>query len=97
VGRQAAFLLSYPPALAVHFGLNRRWTFASREAVTGRQVGEYLGMVGITFVLQWSVFTALSRWTRMPGWAEAGLANIAQTAISFVYMQLRIFGERRRA
>jgi putative flippase GtrA len=97
VGKQGAFLLSYPPALAVHFWLNRWWTFTSRTAVTGRQVGEYLGMVAITFVLQWGVFNALSRWTQLPGWLEAGLANVAQTAISFVFMQLRIFGTPRKA
>jgi putative flippase GtrA len=97
VGKQAAFLLSYPPALAVHFCLNKWWTFSSREAVTGRQVGEYLAMVAVTFLLQWAVFTALSRWTRLPAWLEAGLANVAQTAISFLFMQARIFGNRSNA
>jgi putative flippase GtrA len=97
VGKQAAFLLSYPPALAVHFCLNKWWTFDSRDAVTGRQLGEYLGMVAVTFVIQWAVFTALARWTRLPGWLEAGLANLAQTAISFVFMQARIFAKRPTA
>lgn len=94
VGKQAAFLLAYPPALVVHFSLNRWWTFAYREKVTGRQVGEYLAMVAITFLLQWLVFAALARWTRLPGWIEAGVANVAQTAISFLFMQIRIFGRR---
>jgi putative flippase GtrA len=97
VGKQAAFLLSYPPALAVHFWLNKWWTFASRGGATRRQIGEYLVMVAITFLLQWAVFNALSRWTRLPGWLEAGLANVAQTAISFLFMQARIFGAPRKA
>jgi putative flippase GtrA len=91
VGKQAAFLLSYPPALAVHFCLNKWWTFSDRKTVTRRQIGEYLAMVGVTFLLQWSVFTALARWTTLPAWLEAGLANVAQTAISFLFMQARIF------
>lgn len=91
VGRQVAFLLSYPPALGVHFCLNKWWTFGNQQSVTGRQVGEYLVMVGITFSLQWIVFTALARWTTFPAWLEAGLANVAQTAISYLFMQARIF------
>ena len=97
MGKQAAFLLSYPPALAVHFFLNKVWTFEHRQAATRRQVGENLGMVAITFVIQWAVFSALGLWTRLPSWLEAGLANVAQTAVSFVLMQARIFGRPRQA
>ena len=97
VGKQVAFLLSYPPALAVHFFLNKAWTFEHRHAATRRQVGEYLAMVAITFLIQWAVFSALSLWTRLPSWLEAGLANVAQIAVTFGFMQVRIFGARRPA
>jgi putative flippase GtrA len=97
VGKDAAFFLAYPPALAVHFCLNKWWTFESRKQVTRRQVGEYLAMVAITFVIQWSAFRALSEWTRLPGWLEAGLANVAQIAVSFIFMQVRIFGTARKS
>jgi putative flippase GtrA len=96
LGKQAAFLCSYPPALAVHFCLNKWWTFESQTTVSRRQLGEYLAMVAVTFAIQWAVFTALARWTRLPSWIEAGLANVAQTAISFAFMQVRIFGSRSR-
>jgi len=97
MGRQAAFLLSYPPALALHFCLNKWWTFDSQRTDTTRQVGEYLGMVAVTFLLQWAVFTALARWTQLPAWLEAGLANVAQMGVTFLFMQIRIFGARREA
>jgi putative flippase GtrA len=97
VGKDAAFFLSYPPALAVHFCLNKWWTFESRATVTGRQLGEYLAMVAVTFLIQWTAFKALERWTSLPGWLEAGLANVAQMAVSFLFMQARIFGSRRQA
>jgi putative flippase GtrA len=97
VGKQAAFLLAYPPALAVHFCLNKWWTFEQRQAATRRQVGEYLAMIAITFLIQWAVFGALSHWTRLPAWLEAGLANAAQVAVTFGFMQVRIFGARRPA
>lgn len=90
-GKQAAFLIAYPPALALHFCLNKWWTFGCRRSDSHRQVGEYLLMVAGTFVLQWGVFAALSAWTPLPGWLEAGAANAAQMGVTFVVMQRRIF------
>ncbi len=93
VGKQAAFILSYPPALALHFCLNKYWTFASPGAArpAGRQIGEYLAMVGVTFLVQWGVFSVLAGLTPLPGWIDAGAANAAQMAITFFFMQRRIF------
>ena len=34
-----AFLVSYPPALGVHFLLNKLWTFGDRRSTTHSQVG----------------------------------------------------------
>ena len=96
-GPQVSFLLSYPPAIAVHFCLNKWWTFDARQPVTARQVGEYLSMVGVTFLIQWAAFTAMRHWTTWPAPLEAALATTAQTAVSFGFMQVRIFGARRPA
>ncbi len=93
VGKQAAFLLSYPPALGLHFYLNRRWTFGCRRTDVPRQIRDYLAMVAATFLVQWAVFSALAAWTPLPGWLEAGVANAAQMAITFVVMQRRVFAE----
>lgn len=91
LGKQASFLLAYPPALALHFFLNRHWTFGYGGAIDSRQVGEYLAMVGATFAVQWAVFSALAAWTRLPGWLAAGMANAAQVAITYFVMQRLIF------
>ena len=88
---QVAFLLAYPPALGVHFSLNKWWTFGCHRQDTSRQLGEYLVMVAVTFVVQWAVFSALTWLTSWPGWLAAGIANVAQMAISFLGMQRRIF------
>jgi putative flippase GtrA len=92
-GRQVSFLIAYPPALALHFSLNKWWTFGCQRT-DSRQVGEYLLMVAVTFAIQWAVFTALSAWTPLPGWLAAGAANAAQMAVTFAVMQRRIFAER---
>lgn len=96
-GAQAAFLISYVPALALHFTLNKFWTFGCRRTDAGRQLAEYLGMVAVTFVVQWCVFSFVHGTLGIRPWLAAGIANAAQMALSFVFMQVRIFGRRREA
>ncbi|MEI8088732.1 MAG: GtrA family protein [Opitutaceae bacterium] len=91
LSEQIAFLCAYPPSVALHFFLNKRWTFEDKRTASARQIGEYLVMVLVTFVIQWSVFTALRTWSTWPGWLAAGAANVAQMAVSFVMMQVRVF------
>ena len=91
MGKQAAFLLAYSPALALHFSLNKWWTFGCERTDMARQIGEYLVMVVVTFVIQWTIFTALIAWTPMPGWLAAAAANAAQMLVTFVAMQRKVF------
>ncbi len=92
---QVAFLCAYPPAVGLHFLLNKRWTFDDQRAASARQMAEYAAMVAVTFVIQWGVFTALRTWTTWPGWLAAGAANVAQMAVSFLMMQVRVFAAAR--
>jgi putative flippase GtrA len=90
-GKDASFILAYPPAVALHFWLNKKWTFGCARVDAGRQVSEYLVMVLITFFIQAAVFKILTTWTTLPGWVAAGGANAAQMTITFFAMQFRIF------
>jgi putative flippase GtrA len=90
-GKDVSFVLAYPPAVALHFWLNKKWTFGCTRTDAGRQVSEYLVMVLITFIIQAIVFKALTTTTSLPGWAAAGAANAAQMAITFFAMQFRVF------
>ena len=56
-----------------------------------RQVTEYLGMVAVTFVVQYAFFWLAHERFGWPGWFSAGFANAAQMALSFVIMQRRVF------
>jgi len=56
-----------------------------------QQIAEYLVMVGVTFIIQWTVFTALSVWTPLAGGLAAAAANAAQMIVTFVILQQRIF------
>ena len=91
VGADAAFLIAYPPALTLHFCLNKWWTFGEKAPAARRQVGEYLLMALVTFLTQGAVFKALLYFTSFPSWFDAAVANVAQMAITFVVMQRRIF------
>lgn len=92
LSKDVSFVLAYPPAVTLHFWLNKTWTFGCVRTDSGRQVSEYLVMVLVTFVIQAAVFKALTATTNLPGWAAAGAANAAQMAITFLVMQYRIFG-----
>jgi putative flippase GtrA len=92
-----AFLLAYPPALLLHYLLNKWWTFGCERTDTARQVVEYLGMVAVTFVVQYFFFWLAHQRFGWPGWFSAGFANAAQMALSFVIMQRRVFAGARVA
>jgi putative flippase GtrA len=40
LSEQVAFLCAYPPAVALHFFLNKRWTFEDKRTASARQMGE---------------------------------------------------------
>lgn len=91
LGAQGGFLAAYPPAVALHFALNKWWTFGSARRDTGRQLAEYLAMVAVTFVIQWVVFTAMQAVTTLPSWFNAGVANAVQMVVTFAVMRWRVF------
>lgn len=92
-----AFFCAYPPAVGLHFALNKWWTFGCARTDTARQVSEYLAMVAVTFVVQYFFFWLAHAQLGLPGWLAAGIANVAQMALSFLIMQRRVFTGRARA
>lgn len=91
LGADSAFLASYPPALALHFTLNKIWTFGDRRATSARHLGEYLFSVVVTFLIQWPAFIALHGMFKLPGWIAAGGANVVQMTASYLFLRHRVF------
>jgi putative flippase GtrA len=91
LGKDLSFLLAYPPAVALHFWLNKTWTFGCARTDTARQFSEYAAMVLVTFAIQAAVFKLLTGFTAIPGWAAAAAANAAQMVVTFIAMQFRVF------
>ena len=94
LGEQGAFLAAYPPALGLHFLLNKWWTFGCTRSDSVRQVSEYLVMAAITFALQWAIFSLVVYTTAAPSWIAAGMANVGQMLVTFVIMNKRVFAQK---
>ncbi|MBI5426135.1 MAG: GtrA family protein [Opitutae bacterium] len=88
---QLAFLAAYPPALLLHYLLNKRWTFADATPTDSRKVADYLHTVLVTFLIQWPVFTLAQTVFGCPAWFAAGVANLTQMTASFLLLQWRVF------
>jgi putative flippase GtrA len=97
LGPDLAYLAAYPLAVALHFCLNKWWTFGDQGAVKTRQISEYLAMMLVAFLIQTAVFKALIHFTPMAPWIASGVATVAQMALSFLFMQRRVFAPARPA
>jgi putative flippase GtrA len=91
LGKNGAFLAAYPPAVALHFCLNKWWTFGSQGGTTVQEASHYLELTLVAFAIQWIVFQLLTRFTRMRPWLASGAATAAQMVIAFVVMRAWIF------
>lgn len=90
-GNQVGFLVAYPFALTLHFLLNKWWTFGSQRRDNARQVSEYLLMAGVTFLIQWAIYSLVIHYTRITPAFATVIANAAQMVITFVAMDRRVF------
>lgn len=88
---QLAFLAAYPPALLLHYLLNKRWTFADPTPTDSRKVADYLHTALVTFLIQWPVFTLAQSALGCPAWLAAGVSNLTQMTASFLLLQWRVF------
>jgi putative flippase GtrA len=91
LGKWQSYLIAYPPALVIHFFLNRKWTFGYAGRDLSRQVFEYAVMAAATFAIQSGVFAIMVAKTQLPGWFDALAANAAQVIVTFLVMHFRIF------
>jgi putative flippase GtrA len=95
LGTDVAFFAAYPPTVALHFSLNKWWTFRDRSAMRSKQVSEYLAMTVVAFLIQSAVFKLLMHFTPLASWLASGVATVAQMALAFLVMQFRVFGTAR--
>ncbi|WP_404421253.1 GtrA family protein [Nibricoccus sp. IMCC34717] len=93
LGRNGAFLVAYPPSVALHYLLNKLWTFQDKTPTGGEQLTHYLLLTAVAFVIQWGMYQLLTRFTRLPAWLASGAATAAQMALAFVAMRAWVFAK----
>lgn len=88
---QQAFFAAYLPALGLHFFLNKLWTFNDQRALSRQHLLDYLSSVVVTFFIQWPIFALGLHFFGWQAWLAAGLANVAQMTVSFLFLHWRVF------
>ena len=93
-GTNGAFTLSFLCGTLAHYGLNRFWALPSSRQDTWRQLREYLGAVGISFVINFSLFhLCLDGFGLGKIWSTA-IAVPPSTAVVFLLLNYRVFRVR---
>lgn len=94
MGTNAAFTLSFLCSTATHYCLNRFWALPSVRHDTRRQFREYLGTVGLSFIINFSVFhLCLDVFHLDKIWATA-IAVPPSTVVVFLLLNYRVFKAR---
>jgi putative flippase GtrA len=88
---KTAVSLSFVCATATHYSLNRFWALPSFRRDSGRQLSEYLGTVGMSYIINLGMF---SIWHDAFGmgvfWATA-FAIPPSTIVVFLLLNYRVF------
>lgn len=56
MGDNPAFLAAYFPSIALHFFLNKVWTFSCERTDLHRQATQYALVVAINFLINWGLY-----------------------------------------
>ncbi len=90
VGETVAFSVSWVVSTTTHYFANRFWALPSARQDAGKQFGEYLFTIAVSYVINLGAFKAL-RWLEVPElWATA-LAVPPSTVAVFLLLNYRVF------
>jgi putative flippase GtrA len=93
IGETFAFTVSWVVSTTTHYFANRFWALPSARSDTGRQLGEYLFAVGVSYLINLAVFKLLRvRFKLSPTWA-ALWAIPPSTIVVFLLLNFRVFGK----
>ena len=88
----AAFSIAYASGVITHFLLNKYWTFRCVRTDLLRQVGEYLLVVLVNYILQLIVFrSVLSVWPAISIYIAKAAAIPAGTVPGFFLFKKHVF------
>ena len=92
LGETVAFTISWIVSTTTHYLANRFWALPSTRHDPGRQFGEYLVAVALSYAINLAVFKLLRvRFNLSPTWA-ALWAVPPSTIVVFLILNYRVFG-----
>jgi putative flippase GtrA len=93
MGETIAFSISWVVSTTTHYFANRFWALPSARSDTGRQFGEYLVAVALSYAINLAVFKLLRlRFGLSATWA-ALWAVPPSTIVVFLLLNFRVFGQ----
>jgi putative flippase GtrA len=91
MGETPAFSLSWAISTSAHYLANRLWALPSGRTDAGRQFGEYLLAVGLSYVINLAAFKALTTWFGLGVMWAAFWAIPPSTVVVFLILNYRVF------
>jgi putative flippase GtrA len=85
-----AFSASWVVSTSTHYFANRFWALPSNRHDTGKQFGEYLFTVGLSYVINTAAFKIFRACGMNAYWAAAG-AVPPSTVVVFLLLNYRVF------
>lgn len=86
-----AFSLSWVASTSVHYVFNRFWALPSGRRDTGRQAGEYLGTVALSYGMNFLAFKFCRAVLGLDVYWSAFLAIPPSTVVVFLLLNFRVF------
>lgn len=92
-----AFSISWVVSTATHYLANRFWALPSARTDAGKQFGEYLVAVGLSYVINLAAFKACTVWLGLGVMWSAFWAIPPSTVVVFLILNYRVFRGGRGA
>jgi len=97
MGETLAFSSSWVVSTMAHYLANRFWALPSARTDSGRQLGEYLFAVGLSYVINLAAFKFCTVWIGLGVMWAAFWAIPPSTVVVFLILNYRVFRASRPA
>jgi putative flippase GtrA len=89
-----AFTIAFVLSVASHYTFNRFWALTSTRRDTGRQFLEYLGTVGVSYLVSLTAFNIALRLLKVGVMWSTVLSVPPSTIVVFLLLNYRVFHHR---
>jgi putative flippase GtrA len=96
VAENVAFSLSWVVSTATHYFANRYWALPSTRHDAGKQFGEYLFTVAVSYVINFVAFLGIRDGLGLGVFWATALAVPPSTVVVFLLLNYRVFRAKRK-